>query len=162
MRIIKWIIISISLLMIFSIIFFVYSGLNGNPIKKYYFKKEVEKYLIIEYPSSEFVINSIGYGFKEMNYYGDVSPNNNKNLHFMVEKNYQGKLYDTLQEATREFIVNQKCESKLKQFFEDSSCNTDVFGSKIIISINTDNNKDTIDKYKKEMISFINSISDLI
>ncbi|WP_018759012.1 hypothetical protein [Paenibacillus terrigena] len=157
----SWFLISVPTLFILSIVFFVYSGLNGNPITKYYFKKEVEKYLHFEYPNSEFTINLIGYGFKEMNYYGDVSPMKNKNLHFKVEENYQGELYDTLQESTQENQANQKCNSELNKYFKNSTCNADVFGSKMIIQIHTEDKKENIKVYENEIINFIHSISDL-
>lgn len=160
MRILKWILNCIPLLILVTIIFFIYSGLKGNPIEKYYFKKEVEKYLINEYPDDKFIVNSIGYGFKEMNYYGDVSPQNSKNIHFWVEKNYQGELYDTLQVSTQEYLVNQKCEGVLKQLFDNSSCNADMYGSKIIVNIKTENSNDNIDKYNNEIVSLIDTIFD--
>lgn len=160
MRILKWILNCIPLLVLITIIFFIYTRLNGSPIEKYYFKKEVEKYLFDVYPEDEFIVNFIGYGLKEMNYYGDVSPQNNKNLHFWVEENYQGELYDTLQVSTQEYSVNQKCESVLKQLFDNSSCNADMYGSKIIVNIETENNNDNIDKYYNEIVTLIDSISD--
>ncbi len=160
MRILKCILICIPLIILVAIIFFIYTGLNGSPIEKYYFKKEVEKYLSDEYPVDKFIVNSIGYGFKEMNYYGDVSPLNNKNMHFWVEEDYQGALYDTLQVSTQEYSVNQKCESVLKQLFDNSSCNADMYGSKIIVNIKTENSNDNIDKFSDEIVTLINSIYD--
>lgn len=160
MRILKWILKSILLLVLVTIIFFIYTRLNGSPIEKYYFKKEVQKYLFDEYPEDEFIVHSIGYGFKEMNYYGDVSPKNNKSLHFWVEENNQGELYDTLQVSIQEYSVNQKCESVLKQLFDNSSCNADMYGSKIIVYIETENKDDNIDKYNIEIVTLIASISD--
>ncbi|WEK56089.1 MAG: hypothetical protein P0Y55_08590 [Candidatus Cohnella colombiensis] len=96
-----------------------------------------------------------------MNYYGDVSPMENKNLHFSVKENYQGELYDTLQESTQKYQIDQKCNNELYKYFKNSTCDADVFGSKIIIQIHTENNKDNIKVYETEIINFINSISDL-
>ncbi|MNN71911.1 hypothetical protein D3C81_1878980 [compost metagenome] len=49
----------------------------------------------------------------------------------------------------------------LKQLFDNSSCNADLYGSKIIVNIETENNNDNIDKFNNEIVTLIASISDI-
>lgn len=185
MKYFRWIVISVFVLLIISFSSYVYIGLNGNPLLKYSFKKDVEKYLDKNYPGTEFDIKSVGYGFKEMNYYGNVSPKNNNNLNFIVGRNSRDELFDTFLKSTLEYEVASQCEFELRKFFPESTCNSDVRldserandktipfpkydaiknlitnDSKIMIQINGKDNKG-IEEYKQEIIEFISCISDL-
>ena len=79
---------------------FVVNGLVGNPLSALIVKKNAKSYVEENYPDTDYVVQYVGFSFKDGNYYASVSSPSSTDSYFYLDFKMDGKLtYDSFEDS---------------------------------------------------------------
>ena len=124
-KVLKIIALVVALAMIAGIAW-VANGLNGNPISKMLAKKAANEYLEVNFPDTDFYIESLGFSFKFTNYYAHVRSETSMDTQFTLYIDMIGNVYfDTYDDVLRGSITARRLEQEYRdladQIFDNPS-----------------------------------------
>lgn len=129
----------ISIVIVLTVIFSIIVGwlLNevfGNPVSKFLAKRGITEYLEENYSDSDFVIEKVGYDFKNMEYYAKVVSASDSDKYFYIDSDSVGKNIDDNYDAyfdengqytddvetTEEDVTEDKSNEEKKNYIDSS------------------------------------------
>ena len=111
MRIIAFI---LAVVLIGGLVWFA-NAMNGNPISAMLAKKTATEYLAEKFSHTDYYIESIGYNFKDGNYYAHIRSDSSIDTQFTLHITMTGKLrYDTYDSVTEGFVTARRLESEYR------------------------------------------------
>jgi hypothetical protein len=100
------------LVLIVGFVFSIYSGLNGNPIKKIQAEKGMKSYLQENYPDKDFELGPVRYSMSFGSYDATVTSKNDSSISFMLGWRGPKAIYD-------EYIEKYAKDETLSKKFSD-------------------------------------------
>ena len=79
---------------------FVVNGLVGNPLSVMLVKKNAQEYIEANYPDTDYVVDNVGFSFKDGSYYASVSSQSSADSYFSLDFRMDGRLtYDSFEDS---------------------------------------------------------------
>lgn len=142
------------LVLLVSFIFWIYSGFNGNPIKKVQAEKDMKSYLQKNYPDKDFQLGPVTYSMKFGSYDAVVTSKGDSNISFTLSWRKKAKvMYDEyIEKYAKDETLSKKFANeiteRLKIILKDKLKDFNDAGSEIYIKKGA---YSSTESYRKDM-----------